>query len=134
MNIFQILTPKDSTAYMKDTMTIPEAMDQFRTCGYSSVPVIREDGTYAGVVSEGDFLWTYIDGKDCDETGKPNTIAPILHLTRGEPVKIDRPILDVIQMAMDQNFVPILDDRDMYIGIVTRKSIIEYLRKKLLEV
>lgn len=134
MNIFQILTPKDSTAYMKDTMKIPEAMDQFRACGYSSVPVIREDGTYAGVVSVGDFLWSYIDGKDIDESGRPNTIAQILHLTRGEPVTIDRQILDVIQLAMDQNFVPIVDDRQMYIGIVTRKSIIEYLRKKLLEI
>lgn len=133
MNIFQILTPKEDTAYMKETMKIPEAMDHFRACRFSSVPVIREDGTYAGVVSEGDFLWSYIDGRDVNETGEPNTLASILHLTRGEPVTIDRAVLDVIQMAMEQNFVPIVDDRNMYIGIVTRKSIIQYLRKLLSE-
>ena len=33
---------------------------------------------------------------------------------------------DLIKKAMNQNFVPVVDDQNKFIGIITRKSIIEY--------
>ncbi len=33
--------------------------------------------------------------------------------------------------ALNQNFVPIVDDRDMFIGIVTRKQVITFLMEHL---
>jgi len=38
---------------------------------------------------------------------------------------------DLIERASSQNFVPVVDDKDTFIGIVTRRSIIKYCREKL---
>ncbi len=38
---------------------------------------------------------------------------------------------DLLQKAMNQNFVPVVDDQKKFIGIVTRKSIMEYCYEKL---
>ena len=35
-------------------------------------------------------------------------------------------IEDLVMTSMNQNFVPVIDDNGIFIGIVTRKSIIEY--------
>ena len=40
---------------------------------------------------------------------------------------------DLLQKAMNQNFVPVVDDMNNFIGIITRKSIIEYCYNQLLE-
>lgn len=69
MNVFQLLTPKSETMYLEEEATIAAAMDQIRNTTYTAVPVIRGDGTYAGTISEGDFLWAFLDGKD-EEIGR----------------------------------------------------------------
>ena len=42
------------------------------------------------------------------------------------PVSIDCDMEDLVEVAMRQNFVPVVDDRKMFIGIITRKDIIKY--------
>ena len=48
-----------------------------------------------------------------------------------EAVSADADMEDLIQKAMNQNFVPVVDDQKKFIGIITRKSIIEYCYEKL---
>ena len=48
-----------------------------------------------------------------------------------KPVSIDATMEDLVQMAMNQNFVPVVDDRGFFIGMVTRKDIIKYCYSKL---
>ena len=37
---------------------------------------------------------------------------------------------NLLNMVMEQNFVPVVDDRGMFIGIITRKDIIKYFYDK----
>lgn len=37
---------------------------------------------------------------------------------------------DLIMKAMNQNFIPVLDDKKSFIGIITRKDIIKYFYQK----
>ena len=46
-------------------------------------------------------------------------------------VTADSDMEDLIQKAMNQNFVPVVDDQNKFIGIITRKSIIEYCYEKI---
>ena len=46
------------------------------------------------------------------------------------PVNADCQMEDLLAKAINQNFVPVLDDKGSFIGIVTRKDIIRYLAKK----
>ena len=42
------------------------------------------------------------------------------------PVFVKSNMEDMIDRALNQNFVPVVDDRKMFIGIITRKDIIKY--------
>ncbi|MNG37434.1 hypothetical protein D3C84_1247830 [compost metagenome] len=45
------------------------------------------------------------------------------------PVSIDADMEDLINLAKVQNFVPVVDDMNRFIGIVRRSQIIEYCEK-----
>lgn len=131
MNLFQLLTTKNETMYLLEDMDLSSAMDKLRASGYTAVPVIRDDGTYAGTVSEGDFLRAFIDGKDTDSQGDSLPLKSIVRTDRNPSVKIDVDISQVFAEALNQNFVPVVDDRNMFIGIVTRKQVMSCILEKL---
>lgn len=66
MNIAGLLLPKSMVAYLYDDFTLRQGLEKMKYHGYSSIPVIsRADNRYVGTVSEGDFLWYFVDGMKC---------------------------------------------------------------------
>lgn len=128
-NILTIITPKANVTYLNESMTIRQGLEKLRINGYSAVPVIKDDGTYFGVVSEGDFLWKILDDNVVTiEELEKTKVRDIV--TRKVPAcKIDISIDDLVTFAIEYNFVPIVDDRNILMGIITRKSIINYYKK-----
>jgi CBS-domain-containing membrane protein len=47
-------------------------------------------------------------------------------------VSIDANMEDLVSLAKTQNFVPVVDDMNRFIGIVRRSDIIDYCEKLLL--
>ncbi|MGI6019866.1 MAG: CBS domain-containing protein [Lachnospiraceae bacterium] len=133
MNIIQLLSPKGTVAYLIDELSIPDALESMRECGFTAIPVITKEGRYAGVIREGDFLWAWLDGSMKDEKGRYRKVRDLLKPERDRAADINTDPGDVFRMALDQNFVPIVDDRNMFIGIVTRKKVINHLLSKLME-
>ena len=131
MNVFQLLMMKNETMYLTEDTAVSSAMDKLRASGYTAVPVIREDGSYAGTVSEGDFLWAFLDGRDEDTEGQSLPLKTIVRTDRNPAVKIDVDLAQLFAEALNQNFVPVVDDRNMFIGIVTRKKVLSFFMDKL---
>ncbi|MBR2521355.1 MAG: CBS domain-containing protein [Oscillospiraceae bacterium] len=130
MNIAKLLTPKCDVVYINAEDTIKAGMQKLRSCGYSSIPVISKDGTYAGSVSEGDFLWYITDsnGKDLSVSALwDRPVSEAVNPGRNTPVSITASAYEVAQKALGQNFIPVIDDRGAFVGIVTRKTLIGYL-------
>lgn len=135
MNIAYFLIPKNTVAYLYDDCTFRQGLEKMRHHGYTAIPVISRDGRYLGTVSEGDFLWRMLDQPD--DPDKPLTmkeleklqIRDILKLAQ-PPVRITVTMEELLSSAMNQNFVPVVDDIDNFIGIVTRKDIIRYFSEK----
>ena len=46
------------------------------------------------------------------------------------PVSIDCDMEDLVEVAMKQNFVPVVDDADNFIGIIRRSDILKYCYAK----
>ena len=67
------------------------------------------------------------NGKYCITSFRKN-IYEIMEniIEHNEPVNIDCKIEDLITTSMNQNFVPVIDDKKIFIGIVTRRDIIQY--------
>ncbi len=135
MNIAFFMRPKAEVAYVYDDFTVRQALEKLHHHGYTAVPVLNRDGEYVGTLSEGDLLWLIVDG----EGGEPHTV-PIEDLEKlkisninlklsGEknpPVNIMAKIDELLLRVLGSNFIPIVDDRGIFIGIVTRSVVIKY--------
>lgn len=127
MNILFFLIPKSQVAYVQNTFTLRQVAEKLRYHHYTAIPILDDKGKYVDTIAEGDLLW-YI--KDHDEMN--------YHMAEDVPimsVPISRKVIaiksssrmeDLYQLALNQNFVPVLDDQDVFIGIITRRSIMEY--------
>lgn len=134
MNILSLLKYKGSVAYLFDDNTLRQGLEKMRYHGYTAIPVITRDGIYKGTVSEGDFLWHCVDsGKYDIKEQEIFTVDDIIRPDWNPPAKISISIEDLVNMVMDQNFVPMIDDRGVFIGIITRKDIIRSFCDKFKE-
>ena len=138
MNIASFLLPKVEVTYLYDHMTLRQGLEKMHRSGYAAVPVIDREDRYVGVVSEGDFLWNILEHNRSlnDITMKQSeelTIREILQMGKVRPVCIDTNMEELLGQAQMQNFVPVIDDRSVFIGIITRSDIIKYFVKKQLE-
>ena len=120
MNILFFLTPKAMCAYIESDDTLRQAMERMEHSGYAALPVLDKSGKYCGVVTEGDLLWTL--KRLCEE----HSISEIEHRRTVQPVRVDTRVEDLISVAAEQNFVPVIDDKGDFIGIVTRSRILRY--------
>lgn len=132
MNILFFLTPKSEVAYIYDDDTLRQALEKMEYHRYTAVPIIdHKDGTYIGTITEGDLLWDIKEWHDLNMLDAED--VPILSVKRkrdNEPVVADANIEDLISKVMNQNFVPVIDDDERFIGIITRKDVIQYLSRK----
>ena len=99
--------------------------------GYTALPVLDADGSYVGVVTEGDLLWALksICVMDMRQT-EAHFIRDILPRRVIHPVKVDTRVEDLVSVAAEQNFVPVIDDKNAFIGIVTRSRILRYCQEQ----
>jgi len=127
MNIAFFITPKSEVVWVSSTSTLGQSLERMRRDRYAAVPILNADGSYAGTLTEGDALWHLLH-----EGGKPNDVAA--HTPLGEvprrndyrAVHINAQIEELLGRAVDQSFVPVVDDVGSFIGIVRRKSIIQH--------
>ena len=127
MNIVMLLRPKSEVAYVYEDNSLRQGLEKMRRHGYTAVPVIDREGGYVGTVSEGDFLWHMIDDGDTEiRRQEAYQIKNILRKDWNMPVKIDETLDALLLRVMDQNFVPVVDDRMRFMGIITRKDVIKY--------
>ena len=127
MNILFYLVPKSELAYIYDDYTVRQTMEKLENHRYTSVPVINRKGNYVGSLSEGDILWDLKERniKDLKET-ENIPVRPVKRCHDNEPVNVNCDMEDLVMTAMNQNFIPVIDDNRIFIGIVTRRSIISY--------
>lgn len=127
MNIIQMMTPKSDVEYICINSTLRQGLEKMKYHGYAAIPVVDQEGHYCGTVTEGDFLWALYNNAEPDIRILEKTeLKSVIHKDY-HPVHVSDTIDDILVRAYNQNFVPVLDDRDMLIGIIKRKDIIKYL-------
>ena len=136
MNIAYFLLPKNRVAYLHDDHTFRQGLEKMRHHGYTAIPVITRDGHYLGTVSEGDFLWKLLDGEEDHlqtlsmKSMEKLHVRDILRSDQYPSVRITVSMEELVNSAMKQNFIPVVDDLGSFIGIITRQDIIRFFAKK----
>lgn len=132
MNILFFITPKSEVAYIYDDYTMRQALEKMEYHRYSAIPIINKDGEYVGTITEGDLLWTLKNDFNLNlQLIEDICISDIKRRMDNKPVSINANIEDLISKSMNQNFVPVIDDQNIFIGIIKRRDIIEYCYKKI---
>lgn len=127
MNVLFFLTPKANCTYIYEDFTIRQALERMEPSRFASISILKRTGEYVGTITEGDLLWAIknnymMNMKDAEG-------RPVMEVARRKdylPVKVTTNAKELITMAVDQNFVPVVDDKDSFIGIVTRQKIMRY--------
>lgn len=123
-----LLQPKSTIGTITTTSSIRQAMEKMKFHGYTAVPVVTEQGEYYGTISEGDFLWHLVNQNSSDLKEEEDLpVSKIMRKPWNPPVRFDTPLEDVLDKVLNQNFIPVVDDRNIFMGIITRKSVLQYL-------
>lgn len=131
MNVLMLLKNKEQVSYLYDNSTLRQGLEKMKAHGYTAIPVLSTDGKYVGCVSEGDFLWHMIDYKNNTMKEQENyLVSDIIRENFNPAVKVDVTMDELLNRAMSQNFIPVTDDRNFFIGIVTRQDIIRSFVEK----
>ena len=131
MNILFFLTPKEDVAHVDEDDTMRQVLEKMEHHGYTAIPLLSREGKYIGTITEGDLLLVLKDRNFPDlKLLEDMPITSIQRRRDNEAVKIDESMEDLFGKVMNQNFVPVVDDKRVFIGIVTRKDILAYLGKK----
>ncbi|MBQ9748862.1 MAG: CBS domain-containing protein [Clostridia bacterium] len=126
MNIAAMLLPRSRVAFLYDDFTLRQVLEKMRYHGYTTIPVITRENRYCGTVSEGDLLWYFmdvgnIDFSKCEEI----RLRDAIRLRHDPPIPINMNIREAVALLVDHNFLPVVDDRDSFVGILTRNKILK---------
>lgn len=125
MNISFFLKPKNEVIYLYEDTSVREAIDEMLEHRFTAIPVISHSGRYVGTICEGDFLRVvrYGTSKQIDCMRVAEVPRRFLHQT----VSVDARMEDMISLVTEQNFVPVTDGRGMFIGIITRRDVLQHV-------
>ena len=131
-NILFFLKPKAMCAFLYDDYTMRQALEKMEAAKLAALPILNKRGEYRGTLTEGDLLWgiknmCYMDIRQAEA----HRIMEISRRKDYIPVRVNTSMQDLVERASTQNFVPVVDDKDTFIGIVTRSSIIQYCSHQL---
>ena len=126
-NILFFMTPKALCHFVSDDFTIRQEQ-----AGFTALPILNKRGEYRGTLTEGDLLWAmknmcYMDMRQAES----RRIMEIERRKNNLPVRVNTSMHELVERATYQNFVPVVDDKDTFIGIVTRRGIIQYCQQEL---
>lgn len=131
MNILFFLTPKIEVAYVSETDSLRQVLEKMEHHGYAAIPLLTKNGKYVGTITEGDLLWE-MKARNYPSLRKMESV-PITSVKRrrdNRPVNAEANMEDLLDKVMNQNFVPVIDDDHVFIGLITRKDVISYLANK----
>ena len=129
-SLISLITPKKQTAFMSSDSTVRQALERFDVHKFTIVPLVDSDGHYCGTLSEGDLLRFMKNEVDFDiKKAEHVKVSEIEHYRPYKALGVEALMVEVFSLSLDQNFIPLVDDNNIYIGIIKRREIIKYLSK-----
>ena len=130
MNILRFIIPKSSVEYIYDTNTVRQALEKMRYHKYVAIPVLNEDGIYIGTLRNDDIYKYFLEnGTFNSKDAERDSVMSILDRDYSKPLYHNASMEMLIENVKEHNFVPVVDDRGCFIGIVLRRDVLNFLLK-----
>ena len=132
MNILFFLTPKEEVAHIMESDNLRQVLETMEQYGFTALPMLNMQGKYIGTITEGDLLW-YLKEQGFPAVEELEDVSiTVVHRHRdNKAVNVHEKMDGLIEKVTNQNFVPVVDDDKIFIGLVTRKDVLLHMAKKL---
>lgn len=128
MNILRFIIPKSSVEYIYTTNTVRQALEKMRYHHYMAIPVLDEEGMYVGTLRNDDLLMHFLDNGNFDSrAAEKENVMNIVDRECVKPLYHNASVSELIENVREHNFVPVVDDRGCFIGIILRRDILNFL-------
>ncbi len=128
MNILRLMIPKSSVEYIDSGSTVRQALEKMRFHHYAAIPVLDEDGAYVGTLRNDDLFKYFLDNGNFDfRAAERDNVMKILDTGYSKALYHNASVSELIENVKEHNFVPIVDDRGCFIGIVLRRDVLNFL-------
>ena len=133
-NVLFFLTPKAMCQFLYDDFTVRQALEKMESSGYNALPILNKRGEYRGTLSEGDVLWAMKNMCNLDlRVAETRRIMEISRRKNNIPIRVTTTMRDLVERSVTQNYVPVVDDKDTFIGLITRKAIISFCMEQFFQ-
>ena len=131
MNIMRFIIPKSLVEYIRNDSTVRQAIEKMRFHRYVAIPVIDKDGVYCGTLRNDDILKFLLEvGKADLREAELTKVEDIYEPGYSKPLYHNAGVEELFELVKEHNFVPVVDDRGCFIGIILRRDVMNYLIEK----
>ena len=128
MNILRLMIPKSSVEYIDSGSTVRQALEKMRFHHYAAIPVLDEDGAYVGTLRNDDLFKYFLDNENFDfRAAERDNVMKILDTGYSKALYHNASVSELIENVKEHNFVPVVDDRGCFIGLVLRRDVLNFL-------
>ena len=129
-NILRFIIPKSLSVYRTDDSTVRQALEKMHYHKYKAVPIIDREGRYVGTLKSEDVFKYFMSLGSFDMERAEDALAIDIAGRSGvKPLLHSAKMSDLIENVKEHNFVPIVDDRGCFIGIILRREVLNYVLK-----
>ena len=128
MNIMRFVIPKSLVEYVTVDSTVRQALEKMRFHRYVAIPVIDGEGKYVGTLRNDDILSYFLDSGSFDtKSAERDRVVDVIDGLYSPPVYHNSSMEELIDRVREHNFVPVVDDRGCFVGIILRRDILNFL-------
>ena len=128
MNIMRFIVPKSLVEFVTVDHTVRQALEKMRFHRYAAIPVIDGEGKYVGTLRNDDILSYFLNSGSFDtKTAEKDKVTEIIDGVYSPPVYHNASMEELIERVREHNFVPVVDDRGCFVGIILRRDILNFL-------
>ncbi|MBQ8289697.1 MAG: CBS domain-containing protein [Clostridia bacterium] len=128
-NILSFLIPKSLAVYIGNDSTVRQALEKMAYHRYTAIPVLDGDGRYVGTVTTDDIFKFFIESGSFNKQGpaEETSVTAIMKPNPARPISHETSMHTLIEQVKEHNFVPVVDDRGCFIGIILRRDVLNFL-------
>lgn len=134
MNILFFLTPKSDVDFINEDASLLKTLQKMQERNYSEIPIVSKSGKYVGTIKSGDILGCIAENFNLNLQSAADMPLRNIRRTRdNKAVNANCQMEDIFEKIMNQNFIPVVDDDENFIGIITRRDVIRFMHERFVK-
>ena len=128
-NIMRFVIPKSLVQYITAESTVRQALEKMLFHKYSTIPVIEKNGEYVGTLRSDDVFRYFMEAGHFDKSSAEDIPVTNIMRSSAKPLFHTSTIKDLIEEVKEHNSVSVVDDRGVFIGLILRRDVLNFLLK-----